>query len=54
MVKDRVSGKDTLLPEEKIGEVLVLTPQSDLSLALVVESTASIHIGDAVRNRVRR
>jgi hypothetical protein len=54
VVKDRVSGKDTLLPEEKTGELLVLVPQSDLSLALVVESTASIHIGDTVRNKARR
>jgi hypothetical protein len=54
VVKDRVSGKDVLLPEEKIGELLVLVPQSDLSLALVVESTASIHVGDTVRNKARR
>jgi hypothetical protein len=54
VVKDRVSGKDTLLPEEKIGELLVLVPQSDLSIALVVESTAPIHVGDAVRNKASR
>jgi hypothetical protein len=54
VVKDRVSGKDTLLPEEKIGELLVLVPQSNLSIALVVESTAPIHIGDTVRNKASR
>ncbi|MCK5308155.1 MAG: peptidoglycan-binding protein LysM, partial [Zetaproteobacteria bacterium] len=54
VVKDKVSGKDTLLPEEKTGELLVLVPQSNLSLALVVESTAAIHVGDAVRNKVKR
>jgi len=54
MVKDRVSGKNTRLPEEKIGELLVLVAQSKASLALVVESTASINIGDAVRNKARR
>ncbi|MCF7821830.1 MAG: LysM peptidoglycan-binding domain-containing protein [Mariprofundaceae bacterium] len=54
MVKDQVSGKDTLLPEERIGELLVLVPQTGLSLALVVESTASIHIGDTVRNGAER
>lgn len=54
MIKDRVSGEDILLPEERIGKLLVLVPQSDLSLALVIESTASIHIGDTVRNRARR
>ena len=54
VVKDQVTGKDTLLPEEKIGELLVLVPQTALSLALVVESTAPIHHGDAVRNKAER
>jgi len=54
VVKDKVTGEDTLLPEEKIGKLLVLTPQSNLSLALVVESTAAIHRGDTVRNKVKR
>jgi len=54
MVKDQVSGKKTRLPEEKIGELLVLVAQSKASLALVVESTAPINIGDVVRNQARR
>jgi hypothetical protein len=50
-VKDKVTGKKVLLPEEKIGELLVLTAQDKASLALVVESTASINVGDAIRNQ---
>jgi len=54
MIKDRVGGGSIQLPEEKIGEVLVLVAQGDASLALVVESTSSINKGDAVRNKARR
>ena len=54
MVKDRVTGKSVRLPEEKIGELLVLVAQPSASLALVVESTAAINIGDAVRNKADR
>ncbi len=51
IVKDAVTGKKVRLPEEKIGEVLVLVPQSGASLALVVDSTAAINVGDVVRNQ---
>jgi len=54
MVKDKVGGKKIRLPEEKIGEILVLVAQTNASLALVVESTAPINIGDVVRNKARR
>ena len=54
MVADHVSGDDATLPEEKIGEMLVLVAQGNASLALVTESTASINIGDAVRNKAKR
>jgi len=50
-VRDSVKGGKVHLPEEKIGEILVLVPQQKASLALVVESTSSINIGDAVRNK---
>ena len=54
VVKDRVTGKKARLPEEKIGELLVLVAQPNASLALVVDSTAAINIGDAVRNKADR
>lgn len=54
LVKDRITGKMVRLPEEKIGELLVLVAQSNASLALVVESTSAINIGDAVRNKADR
>ncbi len=54
IIKDRVTGKKVRLPEEKIGEVLVLVAQKDASVALVVESASSINIGDAVRNKANR
>ncbi|MES0371447.1 MAG: LysM peptidoglycan-binding domain-containing protein [Mariprofundaceae bacterium] len=53
-IEDRVGGGTVTLPEEKIGELLVLVAQQDASLALVVDSTASINIGDAVRNKANR
>lgn len=53
-IDDRVSGGSVRLPEEKIGELLVLVAQPDVSLALVVDSTSSINIGDAVRNKAAR
>jgi len=54
IIKDRITGKKVRLPEEKIGEVLVLVAQKDASVALVVESASSINIGDAVRNKANR
>lgn len=53
-IEDRVAGGVVRLPEEKIGELLVLVAQKDASLALVVESSSSINIGDAVRNKATR
>jgi LysM domain len=51
VVQDPVTGKPVRLPEEKIGEVIVLVPQQDASIALVTESTNPINIGDSVRNQ---
>ncbi len=51
IVRDRVTGKKTRLPEEKIGEMMVLLPQARASIALITQSTASINIGDSVRNQ---
>lgn len=53
-VKDRVTGETVTLPEEKIGEIVVLVAQKNGSLALVTESTGSINRGDAVRNKAGR
>jgi hypothetical protein len=53
-VQDRVAGGSVRLPEEKIGELLVLVAQQDASLALVVGSSSAINIGDAVRNKAIR
>lgn len=54
IVRDRVTGKKVRLPEEKIGQLLVLVPQQDASIALVTQSTGPINIGDSVRNRASR
>jgi len=51
---DKVTGRETLLPEEKIGELLVLVAQQDASLALVVRSSSPINLGDVVRNKAIR
>lgn len=50
-IKDRVTGHDVLLPEEKIGELLVLVAHQDASLALVTRSSSSINVGDVIRNK---
>ncbi|MDX8389756.1 MAG: LysM peptidoglycan-binding domain-containing protein [Mariprofundaceae bacterium] len=39
------------LPEEKIGELIVLVAQENASIALVTRSSGSINIGDVIRNR---
>jgi len=52
--KDRVTGDTVRLPEEKIGELIVLIPQQDASIALISRSTAPINLGDAVRNQASR
>jgi len=54
IVQDKVSGKAVALPQEKIGELMVLVPQQDASIALVTKSTVAINLGDSVRNQVRR
>jgi len=54
IVKDRVTGKNVRLPEERIGKLLVLVPQRDASIALVTESKGPINKGDSVRNQANR
>lgn len=53
-IRDRVTGEEVLLPEEKLGELLVLVAQHDAALALVMTSSYSINIGDVVRNKAER
>jgi len=53
LVKDPVTGKPVRLPEEQIGQLIVLVPQPDASIALVTESTNPINVGDIVRNQAR-
>jgi hypothetical protein len=52
-VKDKVAGGQTTLPEESIGQLIVLVPQTHASIALVTRSTNPINRGDAVRNADR-
>ncbi len=47
-VDDAVSGEKAQLPREKAGELIVLVPQEQASLALVTNFMAPIHIGDTV------
>lgn len=53
VIEDRVSGDEVQLPEEKIGEILVLVPQKDGSLAIVTDSTTSFNLGDIIRNKAK-
>ena len=48
VIHDKVTGEDVRLPKEKVGELIVLVPQEQASMALITKSTAPIHIGDAV------
>jgi len=48
-VENRIDGGSILLPTEKIGELLVLVPQQQASIALITKSLAPINIGDAVQ-----
>jgi len=50
LVRDKVSGGDVLLPQERIGEALVLAAQHQAAIALITKSTAPINIGDAIKN----
>lgn len=53
-VPDPLTGEALTLPEEKIGEMLVLVPQDDASIAIVTRSSNAINLGDAVRNQALR
>ena len=48
IIADQVSGSPVQLPQEKIGDLLVLVAQPHVSIALITASTAPINIGDTV------
>jgi len=50
IVKDKVAGGEVLLPQEQIGELLILVPQQRASIALITKSTGPINVGDAVKH----
>ncbi|RMG91213.1 MAG: LysM peptidoglycan-binding domain-containing protein [Zetaproteobacteria bacterium] len=52
-VKDPLSGKDVDLPDEPIGELLVIVAHRHASMALVMRSSKAINIGDAVHSMMR-
>jgi len=49
VVSNRVNNKAIVLPTELVGELLVLVPQQQASIALITKSIAPIHIGDAIQ-----
>ncbi len=54
IVKDKVTGGEVLLPQEQIGELLILVPQQLASIALITKSTGPINVGDAVKYALPR
>jgi len=48
MIIDKVTGEGVRLPQEEIGQLLVLVPQDKASIALITRSTEAVNIGDAV------
>ncbi|MFQ5355128.1 MAG: LysM peptidoglycan-binding domain-containing protein [Mariprofundaceae bacterium] len=51
LIQDTVTGEAVQLPGEVIGELMILVPQKIASIAIITKSTASINIGDSVRNQ---
>ena len=50
VVEDKVTGGEVLLPQEQIGELLILVPQQKASIALITKSTGPINVGDTVKH----
>ncbi|WP_231368649.1 LysM peptidoglycan-binding domain-containing protein [Mariprofundus ferrooxydans] len=48
IIADKVSGSPVQLPQEKVGDLLVLVAQPRISIGLITASTAPINIGDTV------
>jgi len=49
LVSDNVGGGHILLPQEQIGELMVLVVQPQAAIALITKSTAPINLGDAIK-----
>lgn len=49
-VKDRVTNEQVLLPEERIGLLMVFYTYEKMSFALVMEADRQIDLGDILRN----
>ncbi|MDQ6980879.1 MAG: LysM peptidoglycan-binding domain-containing protein [Ghiorsea sp.] len=51
LIRDKTYEEETFqaLPEEKIGEIIVLVPQDNASIVLVMRSSAPINTGDMVQ-----
>ncbi|WP_268798688.1 LysM peptidoglycan-binding domain-containing protein [Pseudomonas huanghezhanensis] len=49
-VRDRVSGQDVKIPDERAGELMVFRTYERLSYALVLHATRSLAVMDKVRN----
>ncbi|MDQ6995882.1 MAG: LysM peptidoglycan-binding domain-containing protein [Mariprofundus sp.] len=47
-VEDKVSGGTVLLPQQRIGAVVVLAAQPQAAIALITKSTMPVNIGDAI------
>jgi hypothetical protein len=54
IITDRLTGEPVRLPEEEIGEIMVLVPQQTASIALITKSTEAINIGDTIHNAASR
>lgn len=56
LVVDQMYAEETFqaLPEEKVGEVMVIAPQDSASIVLVTNSSSSINKGDIVQTLPRR
>jgi len=50
IVKDKVSGGEVLLPQERIGQLVVLAAQPQAAIALITKSTAPVNIGDVIKS----
>ena len=51
---DKITGEEVQLPDEKIGELMVLVAQKNASLALLTRSSSAVNIGDTIRNQGTR
>ncbi|MDQ6961290.1 MAG: LysM peptidoglycan-binding domain-containing protein [Mariprofundaceae bacterium] len=53
LVQDPLDGEDRTLPDEKIGEMIVLAVQDEASMAIITQSSDSISFQDVIRSEAR-